>query len=225
MATDDDDADDDDDDADVMMFTWCPQPRVRSCERSNTAHSNCAVKHGCTGCNCPMPQGPKPGQGGAPHTPTTLFPHKTEEGLPCVGEHAQPHRQRAEASKARQSKAQAKINAKQSKADQRKARQRKAKNSKATQSKGKQRKAEQGNAKQGRAEQGKAKHSKAKQSNAQQSRAKNGKSKHREARQSTARQSKGIPHAHHGTRFLSLEPKWLRVVVCLLLYLFLFWAR
>ena len=52
-----------------MMFTWCPQPRVRSCERSNTAHSNCAVKHGCTGCNCPMPQGPKPGQGGAPHTP------------------------------------------------------------------------------------------------------------------------------------------------------------
>ena len=42
---------------------------MRSCERSNTAHSNCAVKHGCTGCNCPMPQGPKPGQGGAPHTP------------------------------------------------------------------------------------------------------------------------------------------------------------
>ena len=73
------------------------------------------MKHGCTGCNCPMPQGPKPGQGGAPHTPTTLFPPKTikgldhfivfllnnvvrknfiepyEEGLPCVGEHAQPH--------------------------------------------------------------------------------------------------------------------------------------
>ena len=64
---------------------------MRSCERSNTAHSNCAVKHGCTGCNCPMPQGPKPGQGGAPHTPTTLFPPKTEEGRPCVGEHAQPH--------------------------------------------------------------------------------------------------------------------------------------
>ena len=67
-------------DADVMMFTWCPQPRVRSCEQSNTAHSNCAVNHGCTGCNCPMPQGPKPGQGGAPHTPTTLFPLKTIKG-------------------------------------------------------------------------------------------------------------------------------------------------
>ena len=30
--------------------------------------------------NYPMPQGPKPGQGGAPHTPTTLFPLKTIKG-------------------------------------------------------------------------------------------------------------------------------------------------